>query len=216
MCYNFSSLSLYSLEFVKNSCGADLLHPAPLINNNSSLLELSTSLKNDSVLNGFASTTSPDSGFCYKMSSDSAFQSLGDGIELEDEKPSPSKTKAEPSKIELQMKAIAEEAKKRRLARGSVFCFDFWLGGKLLGMMGWLVSGNAEVPKSYGRRNAERSTSNRFMTQPVTVDEVQEASKLNDSEDPAGRCLLLLFFYDVVILDAISCRVNNKLTSDLF
>lgn len=81
--------------------------------------------------------------------------------------------------------------------------------------MGWLVSGNAEVPKSYGRRNAERSTSSRFMTQPVTVDEVQEASKLNDSEDPAGRCLLLLLFYDVVILDAISCRVNNKLTSDL-
>lgn len=61
------------------------------------------------------------------------------------------------------------------------------------------------MPK-YGRRNAERSTSNRFMTQPVTVDEVQEASKLNDSEDPAGRCLLLLF-YDVVILDATSYRV---------
>lgn len=53
-------------------------------------------------------------------------------------------------------------------------------------------SGTVEVPK-YGRRSAERSTSNRFMTQPVTVDEVQEASKLNDSEDPAGRCLLLLF-----------------------
>lgn len=113
-----------SLEFVKNSCAADLLHRNPkstlLINNsnNSSLLELSSSLKNDSVLNGFSSITSPDSSFCYKMSSDSAFQSLGDGIELDDEKPSPSKTKAEPSKIELQMKAIAEEAKKRRLARG--------------------------------------------------------------------------------------------------
>lgn len=130
---------LYSLEFVKNSCAADLLHPAPLINSNSSLLELSTSLKNDSVLNGFASTTSPDSGFCYKMSSDSAFQSLGDGIELEDEKPSPSKTKAEPSKIELQMKAIAEEAKKRRLARGSVFLFCFLVGWEIIrdGLVGF-------------------------------------------------------------------------------
>lgn len=81
-------------------------------------MELTSSSKNDSFLNGFPSTTSPDSGFCYKMSSDSAFQSLGDGIELEEDKPSPSKTKAEPSKLELQMKAIAEEAKKRRLAKG--------------------------------------------------------------------------------------------------
>lgn len=126
VCFVSIFLLFPSLEFVKNSCAADLLpKPAPLINtsNNSSLLELSSSLKNDSFLNGFASTTSPDSGFCYKMSSDSAFQSLGDGIELEDDKPSPSKIKAEPSKIELQMKAIAEEAKKRRLARGSFTWF---------------------------------------------------------------------------------------------
>lgn len=124
LCIVFVAIFLLflSLEFVKNSCAANLLHPAPLVNN-SSLLELSSSLNNDSILNGFASTTSPDSGFCYKMSSDSAFQSLGDGIELEDDKPSPSKTKAEPSKIELQMKAIAEEAKKRRLARGLFICF---------------------------------------------------------------------------------------------
>lgn len=112
---------------MKNSYTADLLRSsspksAQLINN-SSLLEFTSSLKNDSFLNGFATTTSPDSGFCYKMSSDSAFQSLGDGIELEDDKPSPTKTKAEPSKIELQMKAIAEEAKKRRLARGSFIVY---------------------------------------------------------------------------------------------
>lgn len=50
------------------------------------------------------------------MSSDSAFQSLGDGLELDqEEKP---KLRPEPSKLELQMKAIAEEAKKRRLAKG--------------------------------------------------------------------------------------------------
>lgn len=114
------------MEFVKNSCTADLRKSSPKTtssifnssSSNGSLLELSSSLKTDGILNGFNSTTSPDSGFCYKMSSDSAFQSLGEGIELEDEKPSPSKTKTEPSKIELQMKAIAEEAKKRRLAKG--------------------------------------------------------------------------------------------------
>lgn len=110
---------------MKNCGTGELLRSGPkstsVINsNNRSLLELTSSLENDSVLNSFASTTSPDSGFCYKMSSDSAFQSLGDGIELEDEKQnlSPVKQKVEPSKIELQMKAIAEEAKKRRLARG--------------------------------------------------------------------------------------------------
>lgn len=169
-----------SLEFVKNSGTAEFLRSSPkptsAINNNRSLLELTSSFENDSALNSFAATTSPDSGFCYKMSSDSAFQSLGDGIELEDDKPSvsPSKLKHEPSKLELQMKAIAEEAKKRRLGKG-LFC------------RGWvtvahsLVSGAVDIPK-HGRRSAE----NRFMTQPVTVDEVQEAAKLNP-EDPAGR-----------------------------
>lgn len=131
------------------------------------------------------------------MSSDSAFQSLGDGIELDDDKPNVSltKVKAEPSKIELQMKAIAEEAKKRRLARG-LFIFCDWLG-KFWLISFVLVLVAADVPK-HGRRNAEKSTSSRFMTQPVTVDEVQEASKLKDSEDPAGRCLLWYFMQRLV------------------
>lgn len=107
---------------MKNSGTGALLTSGPKSanNGNRSLLELTSSLENDSALNSYTTTTSPDSGFCYKMSSDSAFQSLGDGIELDEEKPnaSPSKAKSEPSKIELQMKAIAEEAKKRRLARG--------------------------------------------------------------------------------------------------
>lgn len=104
--------------------------------NSSSLLE------DDSNLNSFLSSatsfhhnnpTSPDSpGASNKMSSDSAFQSLGDGLELEQEeddnkinttKESENTTvttglvgkKLEPSKLETQMKAIAEEAKKMRL-----------------------------------------------------------------------------------------------------
>lgn len=177
---------------MRNSGTGELLSSGPKTasvinsnnNNNRSLLELTSSLENDSILNSFTSTTSPDSGFCYKMSSDSAFQSLGDGIELEDEKHnvSPVKVKSEPSKIEIQMKAIAEEAKKRRLARG---CFLYVLQSVLLSFC-ISFSGIAEVPK-YGRRNSDKSTSNRFMTQPVTVDEVQEATKLNDTEDPAGK-----------------------------
>lgn len=72
---------------------------------------------------------SPDSGICGKMSSDSAFQSLGDGLELEqednevklNEEPSQAKgkLKLEQSKLELQMKAIADEAKKLSLSKGN-------------------------------------------------------------------------------------------------
>lgn len=59
-----------------------------------------------------------------KMSSDSAFQSLGDGLELEEEKNSPALTKSskfEPNKLEMQMKAIAEEAKNVKLKGESKF-----------------------------------------------------------------------------------------------
>lgn len=63
------------------------------------------------------------------MSSDSAFQSLGDGLELEEtdeeqkevEKSAEltkSKAKSDQNKLELQMKSIAEEAKNMRLGRG--------------------------------------------------------------------------------------------------
>lgn len=107
------------MNFVKNANSEDFQVPFLLSTkeNNSSVVELTSSTENGSILSSFKSSTSPDSGFCYKMSSDSAFQSLGDGLELDqEEKP---KLKPEPSKLELQMKAIAEEAKKRRLAKGT-------------------------------------------------------------------------------------------------
>lgn len=55
------------------------------------------------------------------MSSDSAFQSLGDGLELEDEETPPPSMPLSPIKLDatrLQMKAIVEEAKKTRLGKG--------------------------------------------------------------------------------------------------
>lgn len=62
-----------------------------------------------------------------KMSSDSAFQSLGDGLELEETNEpsagvhkSPSK-KLEPSNLAMQMKAIAMEAKNLKLANRTYF-----------------------------------------------------------------------------------------------
>lgn len=86
-----------------------------------SLLDFTSSLENDRDLNSFLSSLqlSPDNG--VKMSSDSAFQSLGDGLELDEDKSpeaSPKPVKFEPKKLELQMKAIAEEAKKKRLEKG--------------------------------------------------------------------------------------------------
>lgn len=91
------------------------------------VLNAPTSLNNDAILSGKSFTNYNTSGVCGKMSSDSAFQSVGDGLELEqDEKCNTNNTmhggklsvKPEPTRLELQMKAIAEEAKKRRLAKG--------------------------------------------------------------------------------------------------
>lgn len=53
-----------------------------------SLLDFTTSLENDNSLNSYFSSplrnqNSPETFACTKMSSDSAFQSLGDGLELE-------------------------------------------------------------------------------------------------------------------------------------
>lgn len=52
-----------------------------------SLLDFTTSLKNENSLIGLFSSplrnSSPEGFTCAKMSSDSAFQSLGDGLELE-------------------------------------------------------------------------------------------------------------------------------------
>lgn len=62
------------------------------------------------------------------MSSDSAFQSLGDGLELEQDDNEVKSSdvplihskanRLEQSKLELQMKAIADEAKKLTLNKG--------------------------------------------------------------------------------------------------
>lgn len=80
---------------------------------------------NDAILSGIKSTTNyGNSGLCGKMASDSAFHSIGDGLELEQEEKCnvthglKHPARAEPTKLELQMKLIAEEAKKRRIAKG--------------------------------------------------------------------------------------------------
>lgn len=93
-----------------------------------SLLEFTTSLERDIHLKGLLSSPTNEEGGA-KMSSDSAFQSLGDGLELEEtdeeqkevEKSAEltkSKAKSDQNKLELQMKSIAEEAKNMRLGRG--------------------------------------------------------------------------------------------------
>ncbi|XP_074029765.1 supervillin isoform X3 [Leptinotarsa decemlineata] len=138
-----------------------------------SLLDFTTSLENDSNLNSFFSSSlhnpsSSENFSCGKMSSDSAFQSLGDGLELEQEEDgtpqdvemqaSKAKSKLEPSKLELQMKAIAEEAKKMKLGKG-----------------------NTGIEKYRLRKTGVVDKSPRFSTQPVTFEEVQEASRINES-----------------------------------
>ncbi|KAG5889512.1 hypothetical protein JTB14_008999 [Gonioctena quinquepunctata] len=137
-----------------------------------SLLDFTSSLENDSQLNSFFSSslhnpTSPENFSCGKMSSDSAFQSLGDGLELEqedssiqdvEEETSKVKSKVEPSKMEMQMKAIAEEAKKMKLGKG-----------------------NAGIEKYRLRKSGMTDKSPRFSTQPVTFEEVQEASRINET-----------------------------------
>ncbi|RZC38334.1 supervillin, partial [Asbolus verrucosus] len=165
-----------------------------------SLLDFTSSLENDSNLNSFLSSlhnTSPDSGVCGKMSSDSAFQSLGDGLELDQEEDkllevSSRSAKLEPNRLELQMKAIAEEAQKMKLGRGSV-----------------------GVQKYRNRKSSpsERSTSTRFCTQPVTYDEVQEASRMNknsdDSEDKDEAEPSNLSLFERIKLFNVKVKENN-------
>ncbi|CAH1156175.1 unnamed protein product [Phaedon cochleariae] len=142
-----------------------------------SLLDFTSSLENDSNLNNFYSsslqnTTSPDHFSCGKMSSDSAFQSLGDGLELDQDEDTPQtsenepteiKIKIDPPKMELQMKALAEEAKKMKLGKS-----------------------NAGIEKYKSRKSGLSDRTPRFSTQPVTFDEVQEASRKNKSEEKRG------------------------------
>ncbi|KAJ8925022.1 hypothetical protein NQ315_001188, partial [Exocentrus adspersus] len=137
-----------------------------------SLLDFTSSLENDSRLNSTSfSPTSPEGSGYGKMSSDSAFQSLGDGLELEQDDESATqddvrdsvkvKGKLEPTKLELQMKAIAEEAKKMRLGKG-----------------------NAGIERYRTRRTgATERLPARFSTQPVTFEEVQEAARINQTDE---------------------------------
>lgn len=97
---------------------------SPVANHSTnSLLDFTSLLENDCNLNSFLNNTSPDSGVCGKMCSDSAFQSLGDGLELdqEDENALDVTTKSgklETNRLESQMKAIAEEAQRIKLNKG--------------------------------------------------------------------------------------------------
>lgn len=49
----------------------------------------------------------------------------------------------------------------------------------------YLYADTSDVHK-YSRRSADKVNSNRFLTQPVTVDEVQEAAKLKEVDDRSG------------------------------
>lgn len=64
--------------------------------------------------------TSPENSACHKTSSDSAFQSLGDGLELEEPKEENEELniQVEMSSLADQMKSLAEEARKKRLQKG--------------------------------------------------------------------------------------------------
>lgn len=62
--------------------------------------------------------------------------------------------------------------------------------------------------QKYNRRSADKGSSNRFLTQPVTVDEVQEAAKLKEVDDRSGtnehilpcHCVILFDFYCLQLL----------------
>ncbi|XP_030765564.1 nucleolar protein dao-5-like isoform X2 [Sitophilus oryzae] len=82
--------------------------------------DFTSPLENESRLNSFLSSSfqtvgvSPESPVCHKTSSDSAFQSLGDGLELEEP---PEETEESDMSLASQMRSLAEEAKKKRQER---------------------------------------------------------------------------------------------------
>ncbi|GJQ68085.1 hypothetical protein Trydic_g16780 [Trypoxylus dichotomus] len=169
-----ASLSLVqnpSDDFTKTSLSANI---GRRVENNSahSLFDLTTSssLDNDSRASLLATSItniSIDSGV-GKMSSDSAFQSLGDGLELEDEETPPPSIPLSPTKLDstrLQMKAIVEEAKKTKLGKGS--------------------SGIEKYRNRQSGSSSTKTNAQRYSTQPITLDELQEASKL--SKDTEGE-----------------------------
>ncbi|XP_076271770.1 uncharacterized protein LOC143203482 isoform X2 [Rhynchophorus ferrugineus] len=84
--------------------------------------DFTSPLENESRLSSFLSSSfqavgvSPESPACHKTSSDSAFQSLGDGLELEEPL---DETEEGPNEMSLasQMRSLAEEAKLKRQER---------------------------------------------------------------------------------------------------
>lgn len=109
------------------------------------------------------------------MSADSAFQSLGDGLELENEEKPASPIPPKPSVPEparLQMKALAEEAKNIQLKRGTFLIF-LWYKSYF-----WSFVGGGSAALKQRIRTDQRPNSARFSTQPVTLGEVEEASKI--------------------------------------
>lgn len=88
--------------------------------NTLSLTDLTTSANISDSCFSLLNTTL-DSGVSIKMSSDSAFQSLGDGLELDKEEKSSPQTSLDSSSLKsgkCLMKALAEEAKNIRMRKG--------------------------------------------------------------------------------------------------
>ncbi|XP_025829132.1 supervillin isoform X3 [Agrilus planipennis] len=108
-----------------------------------------------------------------KMSTDSAFQSLGDGLELEqdEQKTTPPKSPVTKSlsKSQLQMKSLAEEAKLMALKRAG--------------------SNASKYRSRRGFDPSDKSSVSRFSTQPVTTDEVQEAAKMKSGDQKSSDLL---------------------------
>ncbi|KAF5294574.1 hypothetical protein FQA39_LY13333 [Lamprigera yunnana] len=137
--------------------------------NAQSLSDLTSSFEGNNITNFLSSSlpnTTFDSGISGKMSSDSAFQSLGDGLELENENlSSPSRLHVVPEKhspSKLKMKMLAEEAKKMQLKRV------------------------ADTVSACKQKIRDYPSVGRFSTHPVTVDEIQEASRLNAKDGEAS------------------------------
>lgn len=122
--FSLSFVQKPSDDFTKTSLSSNIVRKIET-SSAQSLFDLTTSssLDNDSrasLLTTSITNISIDSGV-GKMSSDSAFQSLGDGLELEDDETPPPSIPLSPTKLDatrLQMKAIVEEAKKTRLGKG--------------------------------------------------------------------------------------------------
>ncbi|KAL3275485.1 hypothetical protein HHI36_020245 [Cryptolaemus montrouzieri] len=110
---------------------------------------------------------------CPKVSSDSAFQSLLDGLEMEENEAKSAEVSPKSCRpkggLDQLMKTIANEAKMAKLAKGA-------------------LEPDRYPKKRPSSSSLERTKGSRHVTQPVTFDEVQEASKLQQ-DDPSNLSL---------------------------